>query len=180
MAGPDDVHVVPTVRWACPRCGNKKPRTYAQHGRVRYHACPCGEKFRSLEMNPADLAERLNGGAKGPARLTAEQLRTLLPLAELARLLGAPEAAVAAVARDASNGRRGPLLEAGFPPPCGTHGGRSVWNRRDVLVHLSAPERKAAARRVALEQGLVGMAVLAVPPHKLPQIARARGGEEVV
>lgn len=44
---------VPYVPWSCPRCGDRKPRTYSQNGRVRYHECQqCGIRYRSLEVDP--------------------------------------------------------------------------------------------------------------------------------
>lgn len=53
----DAVAIVPFVPWRCPSCGDTKPRTYSQRGRIRYHLCPCGLRFRSLEMSPECLAD---------------------------------------------------------------------------------------------------------------------------
>lgn len=45
------VPIVPFVPWACPSCGDTKPRTYSQRGRVRLHLCQaCGQKYRSLQL----------------------------------------------------------------------------------------------------------------------------------
>lgn len=49
---------VPYVPWRCIRCGNLKPRTYGQRGRVRYHQCPeCGVFYRSVEIDPGMLSD---------------------------------------------------------------------------------------------------------------------------
>jgi len=55
----DRVSMVPFVPWRCPRCGDGKPRTYSQHGRVRLHQCQaCGTKYRSLELqHPREWTE---------------------------------------------------------------------------------------------------------------------------
>lgn len=52
------VAIVPFVPWRCPSCGDSKPRTYSQRGRVRYHQCQaCQLRYRSIEISAADLAE---------------------------------------------------------------------------------------------------------------------------
>lgn len=49
----DSEQPVPFVPVRCPKCKARKPRTYGQDRRVRYHACQeCGHKFRSLEVGP--------------------------------------------------------------------------------------------------------------------------------
>lgn len=54
----DPVAVVPFVPWRCKRCGDRKPRTTGQHGRIRYHLCQrCGLPFRSIEIDPDRLAD---------------------------------------------------------------------------------------------------------------------------
>lgn len=46
------IPVVPFVAWRCPKCGDRKPRTYSQRGRIRLHLCQrCGIKYRSLELD---------------------------------------------------------------------------------------------------------------------------------
>lgn len=50
---------VPFIPWRCPTCNSTKPRTYSQHGSVRYHLCQeCGLRFRSREL-PASLIEEI-------------------------------------------------------------------------------------------------------------------------
>lgn len=51
------VACVPFVPWACPSCGNTKPRTYGREGRVRYHECECGLYYRSMELNSDELKD---------------------------------------------------------------------------------------------------------------------------
>lgn len=48
-----DEQPVPFVPVRCPRCRARKPRTYGQDRRIRYHECQkCGHKYRSLEVPP--------------------------------------------------------------------------------------------------------------------------------
>lgn len=51
------VDIVPFVPIRCRSCGRDKPRTYGQRGRVRYHECECGHRYRSLELPPSQLDE---------------------------------------------------------------------------------------------------------------------------
>ncbi len=54
----DAVAVVPFVPWRCPTCGDSKPRTYGQEGRVRYHCCRrCKLNYRSIEIDPKTLRD---------------------------------------------------------------------------------------------------------------------------
>lgn len=54
----DAIAAVPFVPWRCPKCGDYKPRTYSQRGRVRYHQCQqCSLRFRSIEVDPDKLRE---------------------------------------------------------------------------------------------------------------------------
>jgi len=49
---------VPYVPWRCKQCGDTKPRTYGQRGRVRFHECKrCGLFFKSLEIDPDQLGD---------------------------------------------------------------------------------------------------------------------------
>lgn len=67
----DRLPVVPFVPFRCPKCRATKPATYGSTGRLRYHRCKhCGTKFRSLELQPEDVARpagRQAAGASLPA-----------------------------------------------------------------------------------------------------------------
>jgi hypothetical protein len=62
----DAIACVPYVPWRCPRCGDAKPRTFGQRGRVRYHECSCGLRYRSLEIPPEDLDDLTRRAAANP------------------------------------------------------------------------------------------------------------------
>lgn len=52
----ESVAIVPYLPWRCPACGDPKPRTRGQRGRVRYHQCQaCGLPFRSLEITASEV-----------------------------------------------------------------------------------------------------------------------------
>lgn len=73
IEGEDDaVPIVPFVPVRCPSCGEdahdldadqagggrrRKPRMYGRRGRVRYHFCECGVRFRSLEIPPSEVGD---------------------------------------------------------------------------------------------------------------------------
>lgn len=58
IPGEDEaVACVPYVPWLCPSCGERSPRTYGQRGRVRYHLCSCGLRFRSIEIAPDQIGD---------------------------------------------------------------------------------------------------------------------------
>lgn len=139
MTDTDQRPVVPFIPWRCPSCRSTKPRSYGQRGRTRYHRCQaCGCEFLSRELDPAETLAGLPQ-ARGLALPTMRQVEdrrdhdslpeTLLDARELARLIAAPERAVAAAA---------PRLRERCQdfPPASTWRGRTVFDRVEAEAFL--------------------------------------------
>lgn len=136
MHDPEPLACVPFVPWRCPSCGDGKPRTYGQRGRVRYHQCQlCLLRFRSLERFPKSVAELMTS----PNMPAPAPQSDFLCLDDLAREFGAPPAVVLAVASS------GDLAKAGFPA-MQTLKARSLWPRAAAQRFLDDPAKRRAAR----------------------------------
>lgn len=144
--------VVPYVPWRCPSCGSTKPRTYSQSGRTRYHRCQaCGIEFLSREIASEALAAlpAARGLVLPPAPAARPDTRerslpeALVGAGELARVLNAPERAVAAAAP------RLHQLCRGFPPVQSWHG-RPAWDRLQAEDFIDRGGRNLAELRQAV------------------------------
>lgn len=56
----DRYPTVPRVPPRCPRCKQDRSRMTGQSrdGVFKYHLCRCGKKFRSMEVDPPELAQK--------------------------------------------------------------------------------------------------------------------------
>lgn len=147
-ASPGRVVLVPFVAFRCPHCGARKPRTYGQRGRMRWHRClACDRRYRSLELEPADLArpEALRGLSVAPTprgrRLTMCEDPDTITAAEFGELLAVPAAVVARHPRA--------LTGFGLEHEHDDHG--PTWPRRSVEEFLAVRGAAKEAREVLAE-----------------------------
>ncbi len=144
------IATVPFVAWRCPSCGNAKPRTYGQEGRIRFHRCVCGATYRSLELPPSDL--RLH-----PAFRNADYLSDIVSMTtpsvrhgdridavELAGRLNIPPSSLCRASRLLQ-------IQHGFPRGLPLKGGARAWSRSLVDDYLTKPGAAERLRQAVAE-----------------------------